>query len=155
MFCNILGSPYFVLGYFGTDNTFTFKDITAKSIHIHSEFRKRGVEVLCFGSDGALSNLKSQKHLINFGSLHKFGPVQLVVDYTSDYQANQDPYHIAKKLKNVLFDMSDLLRIGRYSATVGHLVIVLKKFPKILHGLNASDLDPADKMNYKYVYFFI
>lgn len=145
----ILGSPFFLLGFYGTDNKFTFKDITSKTVHITSEFEKRNVKVLCSGSDGDVRFLKSQKFLLNFGNFKSFGEITLAGDMTSKHQASQDPLHISKKMKNCLYDQSDVLRIGRFSAALGHLVMVFKRFDKNDHGLLLSDLDPSDKMNYK------
>lgn len=137
------------MGYYGTDNSFTFKDVTARTLYITSEFEKRGVRVLCTGSDGDLSFIKSQKLLLNFGDFSTFGPIELVANPNTTFHANQDAFHIAKKLKSGLYDMSDLKRLGNFSATLAHLIMVLKRFPKHEHGLNPSDLDPSDKMNYK------
>lgn len=145
----LLGSPFFVLGYYGTDNKINFKDNTARTLHIQSEFAKRGVRVLCYGTDGALSFLKSQKHLVNFGNFSQYGPLTLVGDITSDYQASQDAFHDAKKMKSALYDQSDVRRLGKFSATVNHLIMVYKKFGKNEHGLTLADLDPNDRMNYK------
>jgi hypothetical protein len=92
----------------------------------------------------------SQKYLAKFGSkFYKFGPIILVGDMESDYQANQDAYHIAKKLKNLLYDLCVVLRLGRFNASLAHLIIIFKKHHISEHGLTKSDLDYTDKMNYK------
>lgn len=92
--------------------------------------------------------MKSQKLLLNFGKFETFGSTQLAGNRSSEFQASQDALHIAKKMKNFLFDQSDLKRLGKFSATLGHLSMVFKRFPKSEHGLSLSDLDPTDHMNY-------
>lgn len=145
----IKGSAPFILGFYGTDNKFTSQDVTAKTIHIRNELEKRGVKVICSGSDGDVKFLKSQKFLLNFGNFNRFGNMILAGDINSDNLTNQDGLHIAKKLKNTLFDPSDVKRMGNHVASSGHLVIMFKKFGKQEHGLKMSDLDPTDKLNYE------
>lgn len=138
-----------MLGFYGTDNKFTYKDIVARSIHIRDEFEKRGLTVLCFGSDGDKSFLKAQKHLLNFGTFVDFDTFKLAGNINSLHQASQDPMHIRKKMKSFLYDLSDLMQMGEFYATLSHLIMVFKIFHKNQHGLNKTDLDPKDKMNYK------
>lgn len=74
-FSFIISSAPFLLGFYATDNKFTSKDVTIRTLYIKSELeRKRGIKVICSGSDGDLKFMKSQKKLFNFGSIKSFGP---------------------------------------------------------------------------------
>lgn len=112
---------------------------------------KRGIRIICFGADGDPRILRAQKTLLSFGEFENFGPIRLAGSINSDFQASQDPYHIAKKMKNVLYDPPETLMMGTKFATLGHLIILAKKFSKHQHNLAASDLDVTLRMNYEYV----
>lgn len=144
-----IGSAPFVLGFYGTDNKFSSDDVTARTVYIMRELKKRKISVICYGTDGDSRCIRSQKKLVNFGSFQSIGSLMLAGSIEAENQASQDFLHIVKKMKNVFYDTSEVLRIGNRIATVGHLVILTKKFDKNLHNLNSSDLDPTDKMNYQ------
>lgn len=110
---------------------------------------KRGIRKLCSGTDGDSRFIKQQKYLVNFGDFEPFGSITLAGSLEAEDQAMQDSEHILKKMKNIVFEPAETLRMGDKNATLGHLVILTKKFDKNLHNLNPSDLDPTDKMNYK------
>lgn len=119
-------------------------------MYIRKLLNEVGIEVLCYGTDGDNRYLKAQKEIINFGRVTIHHGFQLASDFSAvDNFGNQDPEHIKKKMKNQLFDTSDDFIIGNRIATVGHLAILQKSFPKIEHGLTPSDLNPMDRMNYK------
>lgn len=145
----LLGSAPFVLGFYGTDNRFTSENVTTRTLYIRQELMKRGIHVICSGTDGDSRCLKSQKQLANFGSFQNIGPLILAGCITSPNLASQDSFHIVKKMKNVFFDPCDAIIMGSKIAVIGHLIILLKKFDKNLHNLNLSDLDPTDKLNYQ------
>lgn len=124
--------------------------MTNRTLFIRKELLKKyGIKVLCSGSDGDLRFIKSQKLLTRFGHFQKFGPLLLAGDIHAVDQASQDSWHISKKMKNIFYDCCEVLRMRNRNAVIGHMVILVKKFEKNLHGLNLSDLDPTDKMNYQ------
>lgn len=139
----------FILGFFGTDNRFNSKDVTLRMNYIFKSLANIGIRALCYGSDGDTRFLATQKALVNFGEFKDFGMIKLAGDVNSNYFGSQDAFHIAKKMKNTLFNPSSELRIGNKIATLAHIVIVMQKFDKVCHQLVPSDLDFNDKMNYK------
>lgn len=147
---NILGSiPYF-LGFYGSDNKFPSTIVTSKTKYIKRKLEQKGIELVCYGTDGDSRFLKSQKELLKFGNVSNYNGFPLVSDYTKvNYFANQDSEHIKKKLKNHLYDTSDEIIIGNQIATVGHLAILQKTFSKVEHELSPSDLNPLNRMDYK------
>ena len=151
LYFKILGSPFFILGFQSGNNVFTHEIVTSRYKYIYTELKKRGIELICTGSDGDTRYLKSQKHLAQFGSFKKYKELTLVGNFESKILGYQDPLHLAKKLSNTLFDNGNTLKLGNFSASLGHLIIVYKSYTKIDHNLTLSDLDYVDKMNYKYV----
>lgn len=108
-----------------------------------------GIDVICFGYDGDTKFLKSQKVLMNFGRPKVFREITVCADWEfNDFFGNQDPFHIAKNMKNRFYDTSNDLKMGKYVASYTHLIIIFKMFPKIEHSLSKSDLNPNGRMNY-------
>lgn len=139
-----------MLGLYATDNRFTAEETRNRTLYIRKNlYVKKGIKVLCSGSDGDPRFLKAQKSLINFGNFMLFGSILLAGNIDAENMASQDSYHIVKKMKNVFYDSCNVLRMGKRFAVLGHLIILVKKFPKNLHNLTSSDLDPTDKMNYQ------
>eukprot|EP00795_Rhopilema_esculentum_P015908 gene15908-7240_t len=60
----------------------------------------------------------------------------------------QDTIHLLAKLKTRLLLPSNILSIGAEVACRGHLVEVLKQFPKERRGLTQKSIDCKDKQNY-------
>lgn len=141
----------FLLGYFGTDNRFESSHVLARVRYMKKELSSRGINLICFGSDGDSRYLHTQKVLINFGVQINFGPLELYGNIDPECLSNQDGLHLAKKLKNCLFQPSHYLQIGKFKASFTHLKILSTLFGKEQHGLNVTDLNCQDKMNYKYV----
>lgn len=103
----------------------------------------------CTSSDGDTRFLKSQKELAQFGNIMMYKQLDVAGNFDSKILALQDPLHLVKKLNHVLYDNCNVLKLGKYSASLGHLIIVYKMFQKLDHNLILSDLDPSDKLNYK------
>lgn len=149
MCLQILGSSPFVLGFYGTNNKFSSEEVKTRTLFIKNELDRRGINVISTGTDGDIKFLKSQKYLLEFGKFTDFGRLRLAGDINAENLANQDGSHIEKKMKNIFFDSCDALRMGKRNALSGHLIILIKQFDKNLHNLQACDLNPRDKMNYK------
>lgn len=135
--------------FYGTNNQFSHKDVENRNKHIREQLMKYNIRITGYASDGDLRFLKAQKNFIKFGILREFYSFYVAGDYTSDIVGIQDHLHILNKFKNRLFNTTCDLTLGNFGASLGHLVIVLKKFPKKDHQLSCSDLDSADRLNYK------
>lgn len=141
-------SPTFILSFHGTDNRFTFKNVSDRNQYIYVELQKRGVKAEVFGSDGDTRFLKAQKLAINFGHFQHFAGFELAGNLSSKYFGHQDGLHIAKKLLNRLYDMGCTLILGENFATLNHLILVFKTYERSHHHLTLSDIDPRDSLNY-------
>jgi hypothetical protein len=138
------------LGFYSSDNKFSHNEVTVRYKFIKKELARRGIGLICSGSDGDSRFLKSQKNLVNYGNFQNVCGMTLAGNLNQvRIYGFQDPLHIVKKLNNSLYDTCSVLKMGNFSANLGHLIMVYKKFHKIQHKLILRDLDPADKMNYK------
>lgn len=146
---NDVRSPSFVLGYYGTDNKMTQSDVFTRGNYISSEFQKRGVKVICHGSDGDTRFLCAQKKFVEFGSPSTFGSLTLAGNLNSTEKGMQDGYHDAKKMSDRMYDLGLNLIMGERVATVNHLILIYKKYSKNEHRLVLSDIDSTDHMNYR------
>jgi len=142
-------SKPFLFGIYSTCNKFKATDVVARMKYMKQKLNELGINVLLFGSDGDSRFILAQKILGGFGNFSDFHGMTLAGNIDSQFLASQDPYHISKKLKNIMFDMASNLRIGNYNVTLSFLYILIKKFPFEEHGLRKSDLDHRDRMNYK------
>jgi hypothetical protein len=143
-----LASPTFLLSYFGTDGKSTHNDIVKRMRHIKDELHKLNINVCAFSSDGISNHLKAQKFFIGFGGNYNFHGFPLAGNLNSEIFSIQDIDHILKKVKNRLYDESDIICIGNFFASLAHIVIIYKKYDKYQHKLILSDIDPTDSMNY-------
>jgi len=146
---NKFKSEPFMIGFFGTNNKFTGEDVMARIKHIHRKLKSVGIKMLMYGCDGDTRCMMAQKQLANYGSLYEFCGIKLAGSLDSEYFFSQDPLHVAKKMKNLLFDFGTDLILGDFLASLGFLLILNKKFGSEATGLNQSDLDFKDRMNYK------
>lgn len=70
------GSPGFCIAIFGSDNCFTFNDVTKRWQHIQKEAAKHGIDILGFSSDGDSRCLKAMKVIskLSFTSHNPYKP---------------------------------------------------------------------------------
>lgn len=112
-----------------------------------------GIILKGFSSDGDTRLLKSMKY-------QSFPPSPNVppewtgwfiqsLDHSPIYV--QDTHHIGTKLRNVFLKPSVFLPIGNYVVSSTHLIIMINEKPKEDHGLTSSDINRADKMNFRAV----
>ncbi|KAG5671338.1 hypothetical protein PVAND_001541 [Polypedilum vanderplanki] len=120
----------FLLGFYATNNRFTNQDVVNRNNYIYAELKKRGIRLLCVGSDGDSRFLAAQKKAIDFGKLTEFGPLVLAGNLDSKYFGHQDVLHIMKRLKHKLSDLCSTLIMGNFHATINHLIIMTKTFEK-------------------------
>lgn len=146
---NDTNSPPFFLGFFGTDNKFTHAQVLSMCEYITKELKNREIDLLCYGSDGDTRYLCAQKVMIDFGSITTVGNLKLAGKIDMRLVGCQDGLHITKKLNDRLYDLGTDLVTGNRVATVNHLIMVYKKFPKTAHQMILSNLDMSDHMNYK------
>lgn len=146
---NNFKSESFFLGMYSCTNKFKAVDVTTRINYIKKELEARGINMLTFGCDGDTRFISSQKHLLEFGSINEFVGYKFAGNIHSQYTFTQDPWHVAKKLKNQLLNPGNNFKIGEYDANMGFLQILAKKFKYEHHLLSKTDLDVRESMNYK------
>lgn len=145
---NTTNSPCYLLGYFFTDLSYTHTDKKHRIEYCYRELQKREIKMLCEVTDGESISMASQKRFVNFGVIYSAFGLELAADYTSMIVSGQDPEHGLKKMKNKFY--TSVLRLGEKNASIAHLEILLKEFPKGRHGLTKTDLNVEDRMDYRY-----
>lgn len=149
---NVPGAKAFLLGVYFTNNTFTTVDVINRINYMKEEFINYGIRFLGYGSDGDVRMFNAQKKLINFGTIESYGTLELCGNLMADILGTQDAFHILKRFKNLMNQFSRLMCVGNHIITVNHLIIMYKKYDKVMHGIVQSDLDVTDFMNYDCIY---
>jgi len=145
-----------VLGAFGTNNSYTSKDVINRWNYITKELASEGITAK-FASDGDPKLLGAMKSLSSFGRTKFIDDlnINLICDLDSEIKCMQDNIHLANKLKNRLFDSANNLEIGNFCASINHVRMMLDD-PNLSindHLLVSSDVNTndntRDKMNYE------
>jgi hypothetical protein len=145
---NVPNAPSFVLGFFGTDNSFLSSDVSTRTAHLKKELEKRGVKVLGTSTDGDSRPVTSLKIFMEFGKLVRRGALNLLANPYASFIGNIDGLHKAKGLVDRLFTLGVLMRLGDKSPSVNHLMMVYKFNERPEHDMTLKDLDVTDHMNY-------
>ncbi len=147
-------APSFVLFILGTDSKYTHVEIEQRWDFIKHELEKRNVIVLSNGADGAGQFLKAMVKKSNLFKISRESNVPtdwsffVMPKLMKDNLNAQDTIHLLAKLRTKLLTPSNIVSIGAEHACRGHLIEVLKRFPKARHGLTQQAIDNKEKQNY-------
>lgn len=152
----------FCLLLFASDNKYTADEVSKRWKHIVNELKKTNIETLTISSDsdprfnsamrrnsklGAMSNIFDGKEWFSCGN-------QLNFDANTPIYV-QDTIHIATKLRNFFLKTisnPDKLPFGKkLFIRIQHLEDLIQNFPKDVHQLTATILNPNDKQNFSSV----
>ncbi|XP_030753635.1 uncharacterized protein LOC115880545 [Sitophilus oryzae] len=144
------GSPAFCISVFGSDNRFTYENVSKRWQYLVKEAEKHDITILGFSSDGDTRCLKSMKIL---------SKLPLISDnpYSPYYQAEfnlenptvfQDTIHISTKLKTRLLNQNICMNMGGKQVSVESIRKVIENYSRDKHLLCKSFLDSSDKMNF-------
>lgn len=139
------------MGVIGTDNKFVSATVKNRWKFITSEFKKNGIEVVNFSSDGDPRYLNTMRQLMSFGKMSLVFNVLCTIDLGVDGTTWQDAGHKINNMKAKFMDYASDLKMGNFMITVNHLQILIQKIPKDQHLLNDSDLNNQDRMNFSLV----
>lgn len=154
-------APSFVLFVLGTDSKYTHIDIEWRWQYITKELGKRGVCVYSNGADGAGPFLKAMIEQCGLFKLSKESNVPkewtffMMPKLRENGLPAQDVIHLLAKLRTRLLTPSNILSLGSEIACPGHLLDVLKRYPKAKHGLTQRAIDNKDKQNYSSIELLI
>ena len=147
-------APSFVLCVLGTDSTYTHVEIEKRWQIIEDGLKKQNIAVLTNGADGAGPFLKAMVSRSKLFGVQEGSNVPcewtfyLMPALSTTCLYAQDTIHLLAKLRTRLLMPSNILSIGAEVACRGHLVEILKEFPKEKHGLTQKSIDFKDKQNY-------
>lgn len=149
--------PPFCLLLFGTENKYNAADVAMRWETIVDRLRELGITVLTIASDSDPrynSAMRKNSKLGNESTifLHEWFSCGHVDDYHPIYF--QDMIHIGMKLRNFILRTlwkHKTLPFGDYFIDIDHLYTIMDMFPKDLHQLTKTVLNPKDKQNFSSV----
>lgn len=154
-------SHAFCLMLFGSDNKYTIGDVCNRWTFIMDALNSLGIVVLNISSDSdprynaamrKLSLLGSESKLFDQESWYKMGKIKKPTSLDEfDTVFTQDTTHNGVKLRNLILKTiknEKKLPIGKYYIQQSHLKQLIGKFPKDMHNLTLSTLNPIDKQNF-------
>lgn len=149
------GAPTFCLCTFGTNNCFKGDTVMKRINYIVESLHKLGISVIGWSADGDSRLLSSMKKLadLKYSNDELHIPPEFRAFFFSKINASispiQDWLHIITKLRNILIQISNCLRIGKHTISFSFLQNLVKFRPRGEHNLNQSDIDCNDRMNVK------
>ncbi|KAK3736078.1 hypothetical protein QZH41_006891 [Actinostola sp. cb2023] len=116
-------------------------------------------------SDGDTRRRKLMLNQAMSGNQHRYRPVSVELGFIMSARIelspagkrivkdlyDQDSIHNDKKIINPLDHPTRVLRLGRYSAHMNHLRLVMTTFPPSIHGLRADDVSRKDRQKWEVV----
>ena len=143
-------SPSLILFVLGTDSKYDSKVILHRWRHIEIELKKRKINVISFGADGAgpfMKAMVTKSGLFNGNYLDEWTFYKMN-SLKASCLMNQDTVHLLAKLKNKLLTPSNLVVLGTEVACPFHLIQLIQEIPKARYGLTKKAVDNKDKQNY-------
>lgn len=152
----------FCLLIFASDNKYTANDVSKRWNYIVDELLKVNIEVLVISSDSdprfnsamrRNSTLGMQSDIFRGREWFSCG-IRSIIDAKTPIYI-QDTIHVATKLRNFMLRTNsspEKLPFGKkFFIKIQHLHFLIDHFPKDLHELTASTLNPSDKQNFSSV----
>lgn len=170
-------APSFCLSIYGTDNRFSYEDVTKRWEVMKSLAAKEKIDILGFSSDGDPRLLKAMQ-VSGFSNISTTEPSNNIngIDdsinsCTNDDKSElywswfaigkppdentvnemyvQDTVHIGTKLRTRFLKPSIILPMGSKFASVSHLISLTKQYSRNKHLLTMTDFKPEDKINFR------
>lgn len=148
------GIEAFCPASFGTNNLFASSHVQNRWSWMQYQAKSEGIILKGFSSDGDTRLLKSMESQ-SFPQSPSVPPewtgwfIQSLDDDLPIYV--QDTHHIGTKLRNVFLKPSIFLPIGSHVISSTHLIIMIDEKSKEDHEMTTSDINRADKMNFRAV----
>lgn len=146
--------PPFCLLMYGSDNKYDTTDVINRWTFIIADLKRVGIAVLTFSSDSATPYNAAMRYLSHLGSTTNF----LQAEWFSCGNTNngppfyvQDMVHIGTKSRNFLLRTildRKIVPFGSQNIAIKYLFELLLKFPKDMHELTPTVLNPNDRQNF-------
>lgn len=145
----------FCLMLFGSNNKYTSKDVANRWEYIVRELAKLNINVLTVSSDS------DPKYNSAMRDLSKIGYESDIAWFSYDLTKTEGPFyiqdstHVGTKLRNFFLRTTwneNLLPFGTHTfIRIEHLYTLINNFPKDLHQMTKSTLNPLDRQNFQSV----
>ncbi|XP_062702809.1 uncharacterized protein LOC109400829 isoform X2 [Aedes albopictus] len=142
-------SPVCIL-YMCSDNKFTHLQVKQRWHYVESELRKAGVKVVSHASDGdsrLLRAMKERTRLPHPRANLLYGQY-FVGNLDDDVVCIQDTIHLVNKLRHSLLNPKKKMVVGKCDVSSDYIKQMIEIGEKVIHRMNPSDLNPADKMKF-------
>ncbi|XP_065094803.1 uncharacterized protein LOC135715460 [Ochlerotatus camptorhynchus] len=142
-------SPFCVL-YTCSDNRFTHDQGMSRWAFIETELLKVGITVISNASDGdprLLMAMRQRTKIPNGCPSESYG-LHFVIDMDDKPICIQDSIHLVNKFRHTLLDPKKQMRLGDYVISSAVLKQMMENGQKVIHKLNPSDLNAADRMKF-------
>ncbi|XP_055714255.1 uncharacterized protein LOC129808504 [Phlebotomus papatasi] len=138
--------PAFGLVLYGANSVISHTNAKIRWEHVVRELRQNNIDVVGIPTDGDSRYLKAMRLQTEIRSnLAYYAIIKMTA---KDLHYIQDPVHVLTKLRTRLLNENVSIIIGSKIVDLDCLRKLLD-MPKDLHGLNLTDISPADKMNFK------
>jgi hypothetical protein len=148
----IIGEPSYAICVIPTDNRFPSAVVKKRWNYIRSEFKKLGVEVISYASDGDSRYFSVMKNMVNFGTISTVFDTSCPVNMTNENVVFQDTPHKTNNMKNCFMDKASNLRMGNFKISTTHFIILMREVPKNVHLLNESEVSNVDRMDFTVIH---
>ncbi|XP_055705946.1 uncharacterized protein LOC129803424 [Phlebotomus papatasi] len=138
--------PAFCLVLYGANSVISHTNAKIRWEHVVRELRQNNIDVVGISTDGDSRYLKAMRLQTEIRSNLAYYAIHKMT--AKDLHYIQDPVHILTKLRTRLLNENVSIIIGSETVDLDYLRKLLD-MPKDLHGLNLTDISPADKMNFK------
>lgn len=151
----------FCLMLFSSDNKYTSDDVCNRWKFIIDTLKELDITVLNFSSDSdprynaamrKLSHLGCDSNLFGQQKWYQLGDMKTISNLGEfDTIFTQDTTHNGVKLRNLFLKTAKndkKLPMGKYYIRQSHLKQLIDRFPKDMHNLTNSTLNPMDKQNF-------
>lgn len=151
----------FCLMLFSSDNKYTSDDVCNRWKFIIDTLKELDITVLNFSSDSdprynaamrKLSHLGCDSNLFGQQKWYQLGDMKSISNLGEfDTIFTQDTTHNGVKLRNLFLKTAKndkKLPMGKYYIRQSHLKQLIDRFPKDMHNLTNSTLNPMDKQNF-------
>ncbi|XP_053698519.1 uncharacterized protein LOC128745469 [Sabethes cyaneus] len=146
----VVGASPYCIFYMCSDNRFTHAQVLSRWTHVESELKKVGITVVSTASDGdprLLMAMRQRTRMPKSQKSKSYGP-HFVMDMDDEPVCIQDSIHLVNKLRHTLLDPKKHMRLGDYVISPAVLKQMMETGDKIIHKLNPSDLNSADRMKF-------
>ncbi|XP_065077882.1 uncharacterized protein LOC135701105 [Ochlerotatus camptorhynchus] len=146
----VAGSSPFCVLYMCSDNKFTHLQVKQRWEHVEAELKKAGVKVVAHASDGdprLLRVMKERTRLPHPVASTLYGSY-FIANMNDEVVCIQDTIHLVNKLRHALLNPKKHMAMGKYYVSPEYVRQMIEHGDKVIHKMNPSDLNPADKMKF-------